>query len=134
MNAPVVVFVVVDCRDKISSINATSDFAQSKVDRFNADPFIEPGTPDPFAPYRVERWIVSEPTGHQHEITDLLAQFFRDLGIEDACAGKDARFEFRGGRLWESRDESFEEVEEGSVEYRSAFAYARAYEAEKGVE
>jgi hypothetical protein len=53
------VFVVVDRNGKTTSINATRAGAQAKIDRFNADPFIEPGKPDPAAPYRIEEWSVN---------------------------------------------------------------------------
>jgi hypothetical protein len=73
VSAPVFVFAVVDCRDKISSINATRDLAQSKVDRFNADPFIEPGTPDPGAPYAVVAAPANLPLSRPHEAAAIAA-------------------------------------------------------------
>jgi len=41
---------------KICSVYADRAAAEARRDRFNADPFIEPGTPDPDAPYSTKTW------------------------------------------------------------------------------
>lgn len=71
------------------------------------------------------------------EQQDAAVQSMRDQGIADACAG-------RAARCWSTPhgDVIFVRRESGWIvmlpprdsEYPSAFAYARAYEAEKGAE
>lgn len=74
------------------------------------------------------------------EHQDTAVQSMRDQGIADACAGRAAKFWLSGGALLgalkHSNGASYEITREwdGEQEYRSAFAYARAYEAEKGAE
>jgi hypothetical protein len=45
------------------SVWPTREGALAKAIAFNADPFVEPGTPDPDAPYRVEEWTVERTAG-----------------------------------------------------------------------
>lgn len=35
--------------------------AKAQFEKYNADPFIEEGTPDPDAPYSIETWVVQSP-------------------------------------------------------------------------
>lgn len=58
----------------------------------------------------------------------------RDQGIADACAGKPARFRLSDGLLFECNLMGEWLIPTDSADYREAFAYARAYEAEKGAE
>ena len=37
---------------------ASADDARARAEHFNADPWVEPGTPDLHAPYTVEVWMV----------------------------------------------------------------------------
>ena len=55
------VFVLLNKNHRISAIYATQAQADAKCQKFNADPELEPGTPDPDYPYTVEPWGVSDP-------------------------------------------------------------------------
>lgn len=64
---------------------------------------------------------------------DALAQSSRDQGIEDACAGRRAKFWLSAvNAIWALEIDGWRMITEDDPEYPSAFAYARAYEAEKG--
>lgn len=75
---------------------------------------------------------------------DDLVQSMRDQGIADACEGRVARFKTINGVLSKrigaalyTPVSGFVEIDDerfGTLEYRSAFAYARAYASEKGAE
>lgn len=68
------------------------------------------------------------------EQIDAQVQSSRDQGIADACAGRAARYRLIGDNWIEILGEhGYLEVcdPDGSQLYRSAFAYARAYEANK---
>lgn len=41
------------------SVWAAREEAEERARRYNADPFVEPGTTDPDAPYTVEVWALS---------------------------------------------------------------------------
>lgn len=53
------IYMLIDKNRDVLSVNATEEAANEKRDRYNADPFIEPGVPDPAAPYAVEAWEVA---------------------------------------------------------------------------
>ena len=52
-------FILLGSTTGIVAVYANESEANERRDRFNADPFIEPGTPDQDAPYRVEPWSVT---------------------------------------------------------------------------
>ncbi len=54
----VVVHLLLTSRETVVSVYEDEAEANATADRFNADPFIEPGNPDTDAPYRVESWVV----------------------------------------------------------------------------
>lgn len=54
------VYLLVGAKTGVVSAWQTFVGAAKKRDAFNADPFIEPGMPDPDAPYEVQRWLVSD--------------------------------------------------------------------------
>jgi hypothetical protein len=68
---------------------------------------------------------------------DDLVQSMRDQGIADACAGRAPWAWLTDGALFvggRNPTEAIREVDTDSREYRTAFAYARAYASEKGAE
>lgn len=75
---------------------------------------------------------------NSQEATDDLVQSMRDQGIADACAGRSAKFWINKlGHVLKSVPNGAKPVRIHSAQgevYRAAFAYARAYEAEKGAE
>lgn len=57
---PETVSLLVNRHGKVCSVAAFPLLAELKRDLFNKDPFIEPRTPDPDAPYTVEEWMVQD--------------------------------------------------------------------------
>lgn len=47
------------CKGAVIAVYASTEEAEARRDRYNADPFIEPGNPDTDAPYSVEEWCVT---------------------------------------------------------------------------
>jgi hypothetical protein len=69
------------------------------------------------------------------EHADAAVQSSRDQGIADACAGRRAKFWLSAvNAIWALEIDGWRMITEDDPEYRAAFAYARAYEAEKGAE
>lgn len=54
------VYALLNKDKRVMSLYAAEDAANAKRDRYNTDPFLEPGTTDPDAPYRVETWTVAQ--------------------------------------------------------------------------
>jgi hypothetical protein len=57
------VTVVMTARGHISAIYADPAEAAKQVQAFNADPFLEPGQPDPDAPYEAVEWGLCDRPG-----------------------------------------------------------------------
>lgn len=53
------VTMLLNARGEVVSVYADASDAEAKRDKFNADPFVEPGTADADAPYTTETWRVS---------------------------------------------------------------------------
>lgn len=71
-------------------------------------------------------------TAADTERADDNVQAMRDQGIEDACAGRPPKYRLSGGLVFEVVGKRGGWViPTDSKEYRSAFAYARAYEANR---
>lgn len=52
------VFLLVGAQTGTVAVYAHREAAEARRDKYNADPFIEPGHPDPDAPYEVQSWNV----------------------------------------------------------------------------
>lgn len=51
--------MLLTCRGTPVALYEAAADALATRDRFNLDPFVEPGKPDPDAPYSVELWSVT---------------------------------------------------------------------------
>lgn len=54
------VFLLVGKVTGTVSVYGSLEEAEARRDKFNADPWIEPGNPDQDAPYVVEAWTVQQ--------------------------------------------------------------------------
>jgi hypothetical protein len=54
------VWVLKTAHNQMVSLYADQPSADAKRDRWNTDPFLSPGEPDPDAPYVVERWRIQD--------------------------------------------------------------------------
>lgn len=52
------VFLLVGKQTGTVSVWASKEDAEARRDKFNADPWVEPGNPDQDAPYEVQAWNV----------------------------------------------------------------------------
>jgi hypothetical protein len=66
------------------------------------------------------------------ESADNAIQAMRDQGIRDACEGRVSRAWFESGVLCYRGPDGLRYLLTTDTEYREAFAYARAYSAERG--
>jgi hypothetical protein len=56
--ATTTVALLLNARGKVCSVHADAEDARGVAARYNADPFVGAGEPDPDAPYTVETWVV----------------------------------------------------------------------------
>lgn len=59
------VTLLLSCTGQVLSVYEDPLEAYAKRDRYNADPFVEPGVPDVDAPYSVMTWNVKEKSGRK---------------------------------------------------------------------
>lgn len=57
------VTLLIDATGEVCSVWADKSKAALKAAEFNADPFLEPGLPDPAVPYRIKEWGVTGADG-----------------------------------------------------------------------
>jgi hypothetical protein len=68
----VAVFALRGAVTPLCSVRVSLERARETSDRYNADPFVEPGTPDPDAPYTVEATTldcIEDETGQRWAVT-----------------------------------------------------------------
>lgn len=52
----------------VVSVYSKEADARARMEKFNADPFLAPGHPDPDAPYSIARWHVQSPAEAQGSV------------------------------------------------------------------